>query len=201
MGQGPVQSGVLTRWHRKVYCALFERQLARLPRSVVDGVELYFPPAETQRVEEALALLRSVDPRRYRRLLRHLPRLTHSRVGTHYDATADAACIDVALEGGTWRLAAALVHEATHAWLLKARRLDYQGPARERHERLCLREEYRFLTRVVQHAGWTPVAAAAWLERLQQEQREALSCAWWEDSWSEQVRAVRWHRQLARVAS
>jgi DNA-binding transcriptional ArsR family regulator len=201
MGHGAAQSGVLAHWHRKVYCALFNRQLARLPRSMVDGVELFFPAPEAERVQAALALMRTVDARRYRRLTRHLSRLTHSRVGTHYDVTADAGCIDVALEGGTWRLAAALVHEATHAWLFKARGLSYEGPCRARHERLCLREERYFLTRVVRHAGWTPVAEAAWLERLQEEHRAALACAWWEDSWSEQVRAARWHRQLARVAS
>lgn len=200
MGQRRERPGLLGQWHRQLYCALFQRGLARHPRQVVDGVTLHFPPQEARRVAEALALLRHADARRYLRLKRHLPVLTLSTVGTHFDATADAGCIDVALEGGAWPLAAALVHEATHAYLLKARGVPYEGQWRAWHEEMSLREERHVLRRLARHAGWPEPAVAAYLVRLEAQHREALAHAWWEAPLREQLRAARWHR-WARAAS
>jgi hypothetical protein len=201
MAWGGARSGLVRRWHQRVYRALFRRELARYPLQVLEGVALYFPRPEAERVVAALTLLREADPRRFRRVQRHLPVLTTSREGTHYDATADAGCIDVALEGSAWLLAAALVHEATHAYLLKARGVPYEGRWRPWHERLCLREELCVLRRVVRYADWPTPEAAEYLAGMEAQHREALAREWWDVPLLEQLRTVRQRRQQEQAAS
>jgi hypothetical protein len=195
------ERGLLQRLHQQWYSALFRRQLARLPCRTVDGLALYFPEGELERVEAALGLLREVDRVRHRRLRRHLAILTTSRVGTHFDATARAICIDVQAEGGTWMLGAALVHEATHAYLLETRHVPYQGRWREWHERVCMREEVRFLSRALRYAGWDGPAAQEYLSRVEAHHERALAAQWWEQPLLVPVRSALWRRQAQRAAS
>jgi hypothetical protein len=196
----PEQPNLLQRWHQRVYRALFHRALARQPRREQDGVRLYFEPAQAERVAAALLLLRAGDPPRYRRVQRHLRVLTGSHLGTHYDATADIGCIDVEQEGEGRMLAAALVHEATHAWLIKVWRVPCRGPWLERQERLCLREERRCLHRLLRHAHWPDEKTNAFLARVEAAHREALAWEWWNAPLRIQLRTSR-RRRLSPVPS
>jgi hypothetical protein len=195
----PEQTSLLRRWHRRVYRALFNRALARYPSRELEGMRLHFEPDQAERVAAALRLLRAGDPPRYRRVRRHLSVLTGSQLGTHYDATADVGCIDVEQEGDGRMLAAALVHEATHAWLIKSWRVPCRGPWLERQERLCLREERRCLRRLLRHAHWPEKKVEAFLARVETAHREALAWAWWDAPLSLQLRASRrrWSHRLA----
>jgi hypothetical protein len=110
-------------------------------------------------LKEALALLQRLDPRRYRRLEANVRLIINTELTAlaQYLATLDCCRIDFARlrvfherfgrEWVTACVAATLVHESTHGFLCR-RGFRYVGEQRRRIERMCVKEEQRFLRRV-----------------------------------------------------
>ena len=121
-------------------------------------------------VEQALALVAELDPRRYRRLchdLRHvlvMPLKSNSLsmyTGTCYLATESIVGHNDAL------IACDLVHEATHAHLYRAG-LRYWPDLQQRMEELCVREEIAF-AELLAPAGFAKTEAfLTYLQELMQ---------------------------------
>jgi hypothetical protein len=152
--------------------------------------------AETvlHRVEEALCLIRTYDRRRYDRLRRDLERVwilvLVGALGSYNDRLR--ACeLDprhvLTEDSSPEIIAATIVHEATHARLLRCG-LGYDEGRRSRIEAVCFRREIAFaaklpdgervrdraerqLTRCTTNEYWTDVAFDA---RLLDDAREAL---------------------------
>jgi hypothetical protein len=116
-------------------------------------------------ITQALRLVAQQDPRRYRRVRKHLGFIVHHELD---GAAADfvrwpSACrvdfdrfqFDESSEAAAFQLAASLVHEATHGRL--ALRWGVAGglplETRLRLERICLLEETRFANRVDPRLG------------------------------------------------
>ena len=115
--------------------------------SIADEVDA---EASLSRVERALALIRSHDPVRYRRMLGDLERIwVHLVAGSvaQFDAALLACTLDerFVLDEATSpeMIAAAIVHEATHARLWRCG-LGYEEAIRHRVEAICLRREIAF---------------------------------------------------------
>jgi len=111
-------------------------------------------------VREALDLIRETDPRRFAMVRRHVRRIIGERlvgcIGT-YDPHFAACLIDIAQHGiggageadrwGAARVAATIIHEATHG-RLEAAGFMYAEPLRAMIERLCHHEERCFAERL-----------------------------------------------------
>ena len=99
-------------------------------------------------VREALALLDANAPARFRRLASDVPLIVvvSSRGAAQFVPKARAIFVDPAAAetASTPLLAAALVHEATHARIHRAG-IPYGSKWRERIERCCTRQEADFL--------------------------------------------------------
>ena len=106
----------------------------------------------------ALRLLKATDPRRYTRVQKHLSwvvNMTLSRHGAaeyrHMTRTCASDILEVSHENDLEFLAgyyaSTLVHEATHG-MIRCRGILYNKKLRRRIERLCVREEQRFVTRL-----------------------------------------------------
>jgi len=105
----------------------------------------------------ALELIKSVDPRRYRRLQREVRFITNCEVSVW--ATYDRSCRNCEVHYGRlsadselrdWNLriyAATLVHEATHG-AIHSRCIAYTSRLRARIENLCVTDENRFVRRL-----------------------------------------------------
>src|SRR5262245_29338314 len=107
-----------------------------------------------RRVEEALHLIKTHDLRRYGRLLRDLERIwvRSDRIGTAWFNEALKACelsedFVLADTSPAEEIAAAIVHEATHARLW-SHGIGYDEPLRQRIEAACVRRELAFAARL-----------------------------------------------------
>jgi hypothetical protein len=110
--------------------------------------------AGVARVEQALALIRTFDPLRYHRLLRDLERIWIKPLPgglAVFDQALWICKLDerFVLDAATSieQIAAAIVHEATHARLAR-RGFSYTEPVRHRIEAICVRSELRFAKRL-----------------------------------------------------
>jgi hypothetical protein len=107
-----------------------------------------------RRVEEALALIKACDPRRYSRILKDLDRvwvnLLPGSLG-QFKNSIRACEIDerfvLADTSSPEVIAAVIVHEATHARLWK-RGISYDESIRGRVEAICVRRELAFAKRL-----------------------------------------------------
>lgn len=111
---------------------------------------------------DALKLIREVDPRRYRRVVRHIKRIVNRpliSLGT-FERESSACNVDYnkqftkSTPWNSYRFACLLVHEATHGCLI-AKGLPYNDKTWEHIERLCSLEEYRFIRRF--DGGWADI--------------------------------------------
>jgi hypothetical protein len=105
----------------------------------------------------SLALLQRTDPRRLKRVQRHIAWITNStlpRAGTQYvhairtcymEFQEPSAEFDATYLVGCY--ACVLVHEATHG-VIRSRGILYTPELRERIEQLCVLEEQRFVRRL-----------------------------------------------------
>jgi hypothetical protein len=109
---------------------------------------------------EAMELIKSVDPRRHRRVCRRLNYIVNMILisGGDYDHKGKICNVDYAAHFATaypeWnvrRYACLLIHEATHG-VISAKGILYDKERRQRIEKLCHREEYRFAMRL--EPGW-----------------------------------------------
>ena len=108
-------------------------------------------------MESALALIRTADPRRFQRVKEHIKWIvncTLEQPGAEYHKEFKSVRIDFEepeeesdrdFTAGFW--ARSLVHEATHG-LLISRGMEYTDELRSRIERLCVKEENRFICRL-----------------------------------------------------
>jgi hypothetical protein len=107
-----------------------------------------------RRIEQALELIKSCDPIRYRRLLQDLERVWITLVAgglAHFDVTLLACEVDerfvLAETTSVEQISATIVHEATHARLSR-RGIEYEEAIRARLETICLRREIAFSNRL-----------------------------------------------------
>jgi hypothetical protein len=107
-----------------------------------------------RRLEEALCLIRTHDPLRYRRLLHDLSRiwvrlLPNARA--NYNRAARACQLDTRFvldqTVSVTEIASSIIHEATHA-RLEHRGIQYHEALRHRIESACRRQELRFACRL-----------------------------------------------------
>ncbi len=123
-----------------------------------DGIIISDPNKDVAFRDTALAalkLIKDLDPRRFRRIQRHIKWVVNVILphgGARYSWSTRTCKID--FEKTVWQpyesdapfvCAADLVHEATHGEL-HARGIPYSPELRGRVERLCVRESQRFLT-------------------------------------------------------
>src|ERR1044072_1683748 len=122
----------------------------------IGGFSRYSDDAEPglRRVEQALDLIKSYDPVRYRRLLQDVKRvwvgMTFSGYA-EYEHSLLACKLDerVVLDDtiSNEQIAAAIVHEGTHGRLAHCG-IGYEEPIRHRVEAVCLRQEIAFAKRL-----------------------------------------------------
>ncbi len=134
-----------------------------------------------ERVEAALALLKDVDPRRYRRAQRYLPVIALVKQGRNfYKHTARAFYVDECPDDVPY-FASEIVHEATHAYL-RHRGFRYTKSDRERHEHICTAEQLAFITRAIRSQSHVPEPQQQELiARWNRWFEEHLASKWWED--------------------
>jgi hypothetical protein len=137
----------------------FEKILLRISTSrMVDGLWLGASEGDCElsldRVEAALRLIKACDPRRYQRIARDLDRIwVHLLNGNtaQYKKSISACEIDIRFvldEHTTLELiASTIVHEATHA-RLEHRGIQYDEPRRDRIEKVCIRQQLLFASRL-----------------------------------------------------
>ncbi|MBW3625751.1 MAG: hypothetical protein KY468_20340 [Armatimonadetes bacterium] len=115
-------------------------------------------------VKDALFRIRRFDPRRYRRIQRHVRYVSNEELvsGGAYVSRVQACLIDfsryrfdIKESGYGFWLECLLIHEATHG-ALHARGIPYTKASRLRVERLCRAEERRYLKRAY---PWTDLGA------------------------------------------
>ena len=118
----------------------------------VGGLEATSPA--WSRLEQALQLIKAHDPRRYRRLLRDLERvwvrLLVEGLGSFNQALSACQLDERFLLAETTspeEVAAAIVHEATHARLMRCG-IGYREDLRARVEAVCSRRELAFAARL-----------------------------------------------------
>lgn len=112
------------------------------------------PYPALRRVEEALQFIKRHDTLNYSRIIRNLDRIwVHllPSAQAHYDQSLNACALDeryVLNETMTLeRIASTIVHEATHA-RLEGWGVLYIEAMRYRIEKICLRRELNFLTKL-----------------------------------------------------
>jgi hypothetical protein len=110
--------------------------------------------ASLQRVRDALHLIKTYDPRRYRRLLLDVERIWVAVIVggiAHFEASIWACVLDPRLVLNETKtsedIASAIVHEATHARLWRCG-FRYSENVRSRVEAVCFRREQAFATRL-----------------------------------------------------
>jgi hypothetical protein len=101
------------------------------------------------RIREGLMLLRDVDPRRFRQVVRYVRRcLVWPGRYTAYDVWGGMHLASRhALQSGPTFLAGAFVHEAAHLRIAK-RGIPYLGSLRARIEAVCVKEQAALLRKV-----------------------------------------------------
>jgi hypothetical protein len=155
----------------------------------VEGIVLVDYPRNTPFFREtfatALQILQQRDPRRHKRVLRHVRRIMNFPVGysgagyiQHLKAYATSLQppTEAAVRKEAILQASMLVHEATHG-LLYARKIPYSPRTRERIEQLCSKEEHRFLSHVL-----TPESLAK-VKTVRRYQPELYQKRWSSSPW------------------
>jgi hypothetical protein len=135
----------------------------------IDGIEIATTGTMStlHKVAESLAQIRAYDSVCYRRMLQDI-RLIWVRLLpgnlARFSSSLSACELDTrfVLDQPSEFIAAAIVHEATHARLWR-RGIRYDEESRFRVERACLRQEYRFASRLPDAQDlldWTEAALA-----------------------------------------
>jgi hypothetical protein len=146
--------------------------------------------APLARIREALELIRTRTPRRYRRIRRDVRRLVIIAAGgAEYWPRVDGMALTRAelTNHSTEEVAFTIVHEATHARLWRMG-IPYARALRDRIERLCVREEVVF--------AQTLPDADRWIAEIQRP----LATPWWTDDAIRERRSSAW-RELLRPPS
>jgi tetratricopeptide (TPR) repeat protein len=137
---------------------------------------------------QAMALVQSTDSRRYRRVCRRIEFIVNMELisGGNFARKLKICRVDysrLTSADPLWNLrqyAQLLVHEATHG-LLFEKGIPYDKKTRERVERLCRLEEYRFARRI--EPGWADIGV------------QPFNPEWYEMYWDDKARRVaEWKR-------
>jgi hypothetical protein len=120
----------------------------------IEVLTLDDPEVALRRVEGALALIKSYDQLRYRRITRDLRRVrVHQLFGTYGSYVRSRKSCDLDLRFVTDEttalevIASVIVHEATHARLRRCR-IEFEDKLRARIEAVCIRRELTFASRL-----------------------------------------------------
>lgn len=142
----------------------------------------YHEKAESffETTKSALSLLATYDPLRYKRAEKYLLRIAYFKEGVdYYDRSLSAFVVDEFTEDDPAYFASSIVHEATHAHLLSLG-FKYSRKTRERHEWICVKEQKRFIRKVVYHQpGWTQEHKENIMTRWDKWFSDALQSHWW----------------------
>lgn len=144
------------------------------PKSEVDGIRVIFTDIEADRPKCKARLHRALDAgagagRRYDALLKRIRYFVIHPGDTPFADSAGGIHIPSAdlLGLDEFALASVLIHESVHL-RISARGIQYEPQCRERIERLCVKEQARFL-RTVPDGG----------EEMAREAEELLAFPWW----------------------
>jgi tetratricopeptide (TPR) repeat protein len=138
----------LQRWLLKSSCVDHIDGIAICDLSTSQGLQDDFLDLTRQ----AMALIKSLDARRYSRICRHFDYIVNTDLvlGGSFNQRLKICNVDFKKyvasahpQGNIRAYARLLVHEATHG-LIFEKGIPYDKETRERVERLCHREEYRF---------------------------------------------------------
>ncbi len=146
-----------------------------------DGFTLYSvddDPVFFDRANQALAVLKRTDQRRYRRALRYTRVIAHVKQGGNfYNPHARAFYVHEYPDDIAY-FASLMVHEATHGYLLHQRvRRD-----KDRHERLCISEQLRFIAKCIRtQSHLTSTQQQAMIEEWRSWFDQELASDWWDE--------------------
>ena len=132
--------------------------IIRLSRSLnVDGVWIGIFSDKSNdeifaRVGEALELIKTYDPYRYKRIIKELDRILvglTSGYAAVFVPKSRMCVIDPRhiLSSSPESIASSIVHEATHGTLIR-RNIGYSGELRYRVEKVCMRQERAFAQKI-----------------------------------------------------
>jgi hypothetical protein len=144
--------------HSSAAKRFFDWALIRLSRNTrVDGLWVGVFMEERgaeilKRLVEALQLIKSCDPYRYRRVLREIERIWAHPLPWEWAIWLPALkrCVvdpRFVLSASPSLIASAIVHEATHA-AMDQRHIGYSEQLRDRVEKVCMRQELAFAAKI-----------------------------------------------------
>ncbi len=144
--------------HSSAAKRFFDWALIRLSRNTrVDGlwVGVFMEERGAEilgRLVEALQLIKTYDPYRYRRVLREIERIWAHPLPWEWAVWVRALkrCVvdpRFVVSASPSLIASAIVHEATHA-ALDRRNIGYGEQLRERVEKVCMRQELAFAAKI-----------------------------------------------------
>jgi hypothetical protein len=157
-----------------------------------------YTPYFRQTFAAALGLIKLKDPRRFRRICRYVKGIVALPIGhvqAGYVEQLQVCAVrfepppskEKLAQWAVW-YASILVHEATHG-LVYARGIPYDERYRERIERLCFKEERRFLTPL----GLTPESLAR-METIKTFNSDGYRRLWASSFWQRWRRSVQYQK-------
>jgi hypothetical protein len=169
----------------------------------IDGIALVdygryrYTPYFRQTFAAALGLIKLKDPRRFRRVCRYVKGIVALPTGyvrAGYVEQLQVCTVrfepppskDNLAQWAAW-WASMVVHEATHG-LVYARGIPYDERYRERIERLCIKEEHRFLKPLL-----TPESAAK-MEKMRTFNSDVYRWHWASSRWQRWRQSVRYEK-------
>ena len=179
MAVNPRRNTSLNRFRNALFRWLHKKYVALLPATEYCGFHLYFEPEQIENVVAGIKLLEHLYPRGYKRALKFTSTIVVTEMPTHYDEAAEACYLNL-LNADSVEIAASLVHESTHAYLVKIRRIPYCGILKEKHERICMSEQTRFMN--LYFATGSKEDAKKCREAWKRHLDQTLSTPWWQDS-------------------
>jgi hypothetical protein len=135
------------------FLLVFSRERRRVDGLWIGGLEGKSSPA-WPRVEAALRLIKTYDRIRYDRLIRDLDRIWVKMLPAsiaNFNHSLNACQLDERFvldeKSGPELIASVIVHEATHARLMRCG-IGYEAELRVRVEKVCLRRELAFAAKL-----------------------------------------------------
>lgn len=116
-----------------------------------DGLRLYAIKNEYnffKITKEALHLIKVIDPRRYSRIRKYLKSIAFVQMGSNcYIHRLRSYFVDDFPEDIEY-YASSIIHESTHGFL-RSKGFIYLPEKQEQHERICTKEQFRFLEKII----------------------------------------------------
>ncbi len=127
----------------------------------------------------ALNKLKEIDLRKYERARYLVPIIAHVRQGGNfYKQSAKAFYVDEVPDDILY-FASEIVHEATHAYLLR-KGFRYYKEVRERHERICVKEQLSFIIKSIKaQSNVTELQKQIYMQQWKEWFQEHLTSEWW----------------------